>query len=353
VQGRVWIFLAVLAGCTIEQGGSAGVEPLADETFAFVRRVRAGPKHLYLYNVRTATERLLSALDDDGQTGTSGLVRLSLSPDRRQVAFTALFRLQEADRLNPAQGVWTLTVDGQRYQRHSPPLPHPGATCQTNLQCVQPETCNVTRGRCEPSSYRTEILDPAFTPDGGRLYFSMSSLWLQGLSIGGGGGLYSVPVGGGAIQDHPVNADCSFVGEPAPGPDGAALLVNKSVCLQSKAGYYRHAQPPEPGLGTPVLLDTDVIGATSTRPVWRDQGSVYLLAREGLVLLDLRTGEPTFVLSAGAGASLGPFAVSPEGTQMVVCVTDGDGEDLHLLDLTSDAPATQLTHDGSSCHPAW
>jgi hypothetical protein len=55
-------------------GGGAQVAPLGASEFVFVREVRPGTEHILAYDVGTRAERLVSALDDDAQSGrTSGL----------------------------------------------------------------------------------------------------------------------------------------------------------------------------------------------------------------------------------------------------------------------------------------
>jgi Tol biopolymer transport system component len=121
------------------------LQPLSENTLVFKRFVRKDSSggqvfHLYTYDTVSKKETLLSNLDDTGTHGTDPLGHMAISPDRRSIAFAALFRPTQADLdtglIALAEAIWTVSADGQVFKRLTPPFDDGAPRCTADAECV-------------------------------------------------------------------------------------------------------------------------------------------------------------------------------------------------------------------------
>lgn len=73
-----------------------------------------------------------------------------------------------------------------------------------------------------------------------------------------------------------------------------------------------------------------------------------------LMLLDVATGDQLVLLAPSPESYIWSFQMAPDAVRFVVCISQGGGENLLLVDYSGSEPTTRwLTDDGASCHPQW
>jgi len=127
----------------------------------------------------TGAERLLTKLDDDVRRWDV-IDGLSVSADRRWIAFSSkTFRVTSADLAALTGPIYSVSVDGRRFVRLTPPLPPAGSgrTCTVDAQCNGGERCDSVA--CFLGSYSRTLSNPAWSPDGKGVYFALGESWID------------------------------------------------------------------------------------------------------------------------------------------------------------------------------
>lgn len=348
--------------------------PLPASAFVFVRQPRAGVTHLYIHDTATGESRLLSALDDSTDD-----VRAALSPDRKLVAFTGLFRPSTADL---ATGVaqpsaWVVSVDGQRYRRvtDTVPIPDAGFPCTSNDVCfVVGMECNLTSQRCQYPSFRVTLGPPAWSADQQYLWLPFAQAWIGPMTgePQGGSVLARVPVSGGPLELRDAPMGCRQASHSTTHPSRDAVTAIYSICGTGQA--YAHIVELEPATGTErTLVDQMGVEPELMPPAWFPDGSGMLFAASASWDLDGDGSGETFGVGVAAyeaasgrlGLALPPLAdglsyaslsVAPDNTRIAICVrnTAAGTSGLVLLDTSNmTEPVRPLLDDGVSCYASW
>lgn len=350
------------------------VQPLGDNELAYMTYSDGAYDTIRVIDITTGESRELTDLDGEG----FGLTAIAMAPDRRSVAFSAYFRLEQSDwspnRGMPHPGIWRVSADGKGYEMIAPPLPQmdSGTSCTTDSDCAPlGMECNLTFQTCqlEAATYITD--DLAFSPSGDELYFTYGTYWLDGFYLAGGTTLASVPSkygkGGKVPTVHPGESSCTQVSDLAVHPDGGSLLGIQSVCLDwDDEGLFRFGLPE---LGSSRALPTpDGFDLALTTPDWFPDGSGFVFVvyggwdedgdswpdwyADGLVQYDATSDELTLISAMPEGYSILDPSISPDGSKIVMCVSGGGGSDLYLIDLEA-WTQEPLTDHGASCKPSW
>ncbi len=370
--------LAACAGTGSETGPVDWDEipPLSEAEVAYMTYTDGAYDAIRVVDTTTGEDRLLSDLD--GGEGF-GLSSVAMSPDRRSVAFSAYFRLDEADLPSsgglPHPGIWRVGADGEGYEEIAPPLQQMegGSSCSSDADCASlGMECNLAFETCQlpAASYVTDGL--AFDPSGERLWFGYGTYWLDGSYLAGGTTLASVDAsydGESEIPDIHSTAEargCAQVSDPAVDADGSVLAIH-SVCLDwGDEGMFRYEVPgmdarravPTPEGFDLSLTSPDVFpdGSGFVFVVyggWDEDGDGWSdWYADGLVRYDAATEEVSLVSAMPEGYSIKDPSISPDGDQIVMCVTGGGGSDLYLVDLEA-WTQEPLTEHGASCKPSW
>lgn len=363
--------------------------PLPKGTLLFKRVVRSHVEHIYAYDTVANQERLITKLDDTGTTGTGTEVYgLALSPDRRWIAFVALFRPSQADYNTglSTSAVWVVSVDGQTFRRVSATVPNPYSStpCTTDTNCAKLPNmyCQGIVKHCQPYNYHLEVLNPSWSPDGKTIYvaFGQYAMTSRNGRLTGGTSIASVPFAGGSFKLYSASAsNCGVVANPAISPQGNALLAVQSLCSGSGfEGLTRWSAPPSGGPKPLVavtamgpIYDIDL----NSNPIWLSDGEGVFLAEVGYqqgstsvrgnALLSIQVGTqqvPVNQISVQIAPltgsyKLAAFAVSPDETKVAVEVAYTSGSrtysDIYLVEQSTQNTWKRLTTTGNSVRPAW
>jgi Tol biopolymer transport system component len=349
-----------------QQTPSQAIQPLANTAFVYIRYVRSGGiGHLYTYDLATKRSQLISQLDDDGQRGTTLTRHVDLSPDRRWVAFSAVFRPSGGDQEFLTEALWVVSVDGKHFRRVTEPLSDPHKIkCNTDADCVSPSECNLQKKVCIPRNFTTHISGPQWTYDGQTLFTAVHQNWMSGTQLEGGSSLASVPSSGGVLQIHPNTSGCAFVSMPSPHPKQGKLAAIHSLCRGgSRNGLYAYNIPPNQ---FSAFFEAN-IGIKSTRPVWNPLDDIIYFMGDaqwdtnvsGIALggYNFSTKQIGYLIPPlPQHQTFGSFDVSPDAKYMAVCIFDSQKvrNSIYLLDSTNQQnPWYELLTEGDNCHPSW
>jgi Tol biopolymer transport system component len=350
------------------------VEPLGEHELAYMTYSDGAYDTLRIVDVRTGESRELA--DIEGAGDGFGLTALAMAPDRRSVAFSAYFRLEESgwqpDRGMPHPGIWRVDASGEDFQMIAPPLPQmEGSACDIDADCAPlGMECNQLLGTCqlEAATYITD--DLAFSADGEELWFTYGTYWLDGYYLAGGTTLASVDAdyGESSVPEvHAKDTSCTQISDLAMHPDGDSMLALQSVCLDGgDEGVFRYDLP---GLDARRAVPTpEGFDITLTTPDWFPDGSGFVFVvyggwdedgdgwsdwyADGLVQYDVDSDEVSLISAMPEGYSILDPSISPDGTQIAMCVSGGGGSDLYLVDLEA-WTQEPLTEHGASCKPSW
>jgi Tol biopolymer transport system component len=350
------------------------VEPLSEDEVAYMTYRDGEYDTLRIVDVQTGESRELADIEGSGEG--FGLTALAMAPDRRSVAFSAYFRMEESDwqpgHGMPHPGIWRVDPRGQDFQMIVPPLPQTeGSACDTDADCAPlGMECNQLLGTCqlEAATYLTD--DLAFAPDGETLWFTYGTYWLDGYSLAGGTTLASVSSRNGesaAPEVQPTESACTQISDLAVHPDGDSVLALQSVCLDGRdEGVFRYDLP---GLDAHRAVPTpEGFDITLTTPDWFPDGHGFVFVvyggwdgdgdggidwyADGLVQYDAQKDEVSLVSAMPEGYSILDPSISPSGDKIAMCVSGGGGSDLYLVDLQA-WTQEPLTEHGASCKPSW
>ena len=361
-------------------GGSSGpvdwadATPFTDDELLYLTYTDGDYDTIRVLDTVTGETRLLSDLDGGEGFGMSAV---AMAPDRRSAAFSAYFRLEEAD-ISPSgglphPGIWRVDSSGEQYEMIAPPLQQSesGTSCSSDAECAPlGMECNLVFQTCqlEAASYLTD--DLTFSPDGEELWLTYGTYWLDGYYLSGGSTLASVPSVYGqepAVPEiHLSDSSCAQTSDLAMNPDGSALLGVRSVCLSGRdEGVFEFAVP---GLDERRAVPTpDGFDIALTNPDWFPDGHGFVFVvyggwdeegdgvvdwySDGLVQYDLETEEVSLISAMPEGFSIKDPTIAPDGNRIAMCVT-GAGSDLYIVDLEA-WEQFPVTEEGASCKPSW
>jgi hypothetical protein len=209
------------------------------------------------------------------------------------------------------------------------------------------------------------VANLAYTYDGADIYFDYSS------STSGGGTLARVADSGG-LPELLLDASgtCSFHAVPAPGPSGTQLLSVRTGCIDLElGGIILHDLPPT-NVGQVAIAEGDIYEFPSVAPQWSADGTAVIfemgtridLDQDGfydgqgdtLQLWDTQSGATYELIPPAIGQRIYGFAISPDESELVMCMGTAAGQDLVLVDVTADTLSfVPLTNDGKSCSVVW
>jgi hypothetical protein len=169
-------------------GSGQAAASLKESELVFEHRVARGTRpgdhaaHLYAVDVTTATERLVTNLDDDGQK-IGGLFGVAVSPDRRRIAFgSKTFRATADDsKFGFSSGmIWTVSANGSDFQRLTPPYDsqvRDAGPCTRDADCAELYTCQETR--CVRATFSMAFTAPVFAADSKQVFFREGWSWFD------------------------------------------------------------------------------------------------------------------------------------------------------------------------------
>ena len=328
--------------------GAAGALPAT--TFLFVSRIADDRDVLVAYDRASGETRVVTDLRGDGSEGWK-IDGYAISPDRTRIALTSLYgpTKDDVDTKLATNRIWTLAPDGSDFRRLTPVFENTGG------------------GR---TNFTIEIQGPIFSKSGANIFFGYGEYWWEGTNLRGGSGIWSVNAAGGELPTVFKNpSPCSLV-DPSVDPSTGKVAILHSVCIpgQGQDGIYLHA---EDGSGEPELLlarDYNSMDIVLETPRWAADGSgfVFIAASQvpdgnttrmarGLYVFDMaeRKAIP-IVIPEDPDARVIDGTAAPDVSALVYCLQQGEATNLHLIDLSVDPPTdTQITNDGTSCHPVW
>ena len=366
--------IAAACGDDGDDGEPSDSATLPRTAFVYVKFVRSSVGHIYSHDLATGKSTLITKLDDDGTTGTAS-PQIAMSPDRRWIAFRALFRPNDKDKADglAKPSIWKVSVDGKHFARVTDPLPNPNnITCTTDAQCVKPMTCILSLKRCAPKHFTIGLSAPTWSADNKTIWTALSQTWTSGSSIAGGAVLASVPATGGALQTYyQGNTGCALTIYPAAHPKEGSIAAIHSVCSGGVPGLYKYGMPPT---AKPArMFSSSTVGVEQGPVAWMPDGSVIYFSASamwdldndgtaetqgsgivGLQIKDSKLGGLLPPLKTGSLYS--GIAIAPSGTQMAACIFDSNAQTykIYLLDSSNTkTPFSELITDGKSCNPSW
>lgn len=282
----------------------------------------------------TGDQRVVTTLAEGSVAGWP-VDGIGVSADRTRLVIATLYGAtqEDIDTGLATNILWSLDVEGGDFRRLTPPFEN---------------------SRPDVSSWRIDVRDPAFSPDGQFVVFDYG----EGDFQEGYVAPWVVSAAGDSLPSLlETDFDCSVNGNGRFNPATGDLLLAHVVCLpEVDSGYYLY---PSNG-GAPDYIVNEVGGDLSTEPpAFSHDGAVLAYtarsyADEVQSLYAYILGERTVVpLVLGAeGIDIVNASIAPDDLHLVYCVRQGDAYDLRLLDLTTEpATDTALTDDGVSCDP--
>lgn len=334
-------------------GVDAGQAPvLPANTLLYLRHTpgsngAAGTDAIIARDLGTGSERVVTDLTGDGSTGWD-VWGLSLSPDRRRIAFASLYGRTAEDTADgfSIRAIWTVATDGTDFRRLTPP---------TNTAD--------SVGKTDPNY---DISYPEWTADGSKVLYDFGEYWWENQQFRGGTFPWIVSAAGGASSEFQTPTVCSVL-YPARNPATGEFLLIHSVCIPGESdgdGLYLY---PAAGSLTPTQLVASAhvdgnVDVSLVKPAWWPDGSAILFVGGmvetnwawSLLAYDLTQRSLILIATPPDGSSIYGVAVAPDASKLVYCLRQDDtgAEDLHLMDLTQNPVTdTAITHDGRSCDP--
>jgi Tol biopolymer transport system component len=334
-----------------------------------------GNGQIYSFDTSTNKRARIHALMSFGNVPTAS-PSIALSPDRKWIAMTGLFRPSEKEMKQgkAVRSLWKISVDGKQTIRLSDPIPLlNGRACQNDSQCSDlGQVCNVGLGQCTKRNYTLGLSSPEWSNDGKTVYVVFSQHW-SGASgrLEGGATLATVPANGGTMNLRNVVAGCQQITHPSFHPKDNSLVAYHSVCSSGLSGFHLY----DGGLskdGTKLIKDPNVNDQMG-KVAWMPDGSGFFflastnwdtnndgktdLQGTGLVFYHSKDGKMEGAIPPlNQGLSFGQYAVSPNSDAFVLCVQNNQKStfDLYWFSLgQKKSDSKQLTTDGKSCAPSW
>ena len=314
---------------------------LSEDVLLFVRATDSSSDTLWAYDVASDAAEPLPVFDD----GTE-IRAIAIHPTRTSIAVASDF---ESIDYQASETIHSIAIDADG-----------SFTAPGVLMPPFPAPIGVSTG------YRQQISDMQWHPDGSALWFNHS--FMVDISTPGGGGLGWVDGDGGEGELF-VDAlgDCTVNTGPAPRPDGAVVLAVQAVCIDgTHEGVVAFDVPPA---GAPDVV-VPAPDAVFDNPEWIPDGSGVVFGAtidydgdgdgtaeqrgDALLLLDVATGAQHVLLAPTPESYLWSFAMAPDALRFAVCISQGGGQNLLLVDYSGEEPTTRwLTDDGVSCDPEW
>jgi hypothetical protein len=383
------------AGTGGTQGGSTGatsgtsgkpesITPLPKSTLiflkAFARPASTFAYHFYSYDLESRQERLITELDDNGKDGFSISGQLSISPDRKWIAFGSRdFRKTPEDGLLIKRGgiLWAVSVDGRQFRRLTPPIKEPlheAGYCGTSGSvCGYGETCSA--GRCIRPQLTVQYLSPVWAADGQTVYFEEQHSWVCGTLNSPRACIFALI---GSVRDnqitHAKSADSCISDAPvALNPAQGILLVQRHACPKTEMSGLHEWSPDSLTEKRQILAYTDAsnshLNGQTNASTWLPDGSSILAAVQRgpktppsrdylteLVQISASGEVKTLFKPAAETQDVEDVTVSSTG-QVVLQISQTTGDQkssqLYSFDLASSSLGPQLTQSGDNRSPAF
>ena len=295
----------------------------------------------------------------------------SISPDRRSLTFTAIFRVEPGDIVGgtAAQAVWVVGVDGQGFRRLTPPLRNTdtGEACTSNADCQAPTFCGPAQV-CRLGISVSDVDDPVWTVDASQVLFNIGKFTTVNGDLTGGTYPWIVSAAGGFPTPTLAVQGCTIVSAVSPDPMGTGFVANHQVCLPgTEPGLYLHAFAG----GDPTKLvtkTTSSVDPVQEPPWWLEDGSGFVFAGTGMLpvggqvtyatggyAFDMTTKSVSPIIAPPTtDAIVSSIAIARDGKFLAYCLTSGGASDIVVVDLRP-KPATTFmaTTDGKSCFPSF
>jgi WD40 repeat protein len=322
-------------------GGSPSTDPRVPGTgFIFQRLVPDGTStsaHIYMFDLATQQETLITNLDQQSGQPGADLTGLSVSPDRTRIAFTSSnFRptAVEIDNKLKLGSLWTATVDGKNFRRMTsqyPPTYNIGTMCGVGVPCPSGETCRTDR--CVRKDLSVSYRHPLWAPDGKSLFFQDFQMWFSGTdTVHQFAYVGTVSDAGETTLKLP--GICSRVAPLAVLPGSNDLLVARSGCREAKPGLVTFSQTPL-GERAVVVPESLQLSMTTTTAALLPDGSAVLFTAEGptpkagssshrsvVQRWEIATGTSKHLYESPTDQDdIGEITVTPNGTVVVEVTT--------------------------------
>jgi Tol biopolymer transport system component len=363
--GSALLFFAAHSGCSCDSPtDSRGIKPLSENAFVFLRSdIGDKIKRLCVYDLKHQKVRSVTDFD-----GANVLSDISLSPDRRWVAFSALgFRLKKSDQRAAVINLhlWKVSVDGKHFVQLSQTSIPPDGNCPDFVNSYGPheQTCYRQRGA------------PCFSPDGEQVYYSlfysediigtircntdadcpgMSECYHRmrcaGIRTRGGSRLFRMPVRGGADEGLPLKSPCMFSSNPIFSHAGDRMLFTQSICSGSNQGVHVMKAPFDRQTSR-RLVEDDVDGKTV---VWRPDDSGFLY-QSGQKIKEYNFAyKSTAMRFQYRRGTIQGFSPNADHSAMVIALQASDKKvaSLYLMDMDT-AKLKLLTRGHHDTWPCW
>ncbi len=311
-------------------------DPLTPTTFVFERKVGDGNDHVVAMDYVSGEERIITTLAEGTVAGWN-VDGISVSPDRTRLVLASRYGATAAD---VATGLatnilWDIDVNGGDFRRLTPVF-----------ESTQPGN----------TSWRIDVRDPEFSPDGQFIVFDYG----EGDFEGGYVAPWVVAADGNSLPFLlETDFDCSVNNNATFNPVTGDLLLAHVVCLpEEDGGYYLY---PEAGGAPDYLINEDGWSLSSEPPSFSSDGSVFLFTAttyedniQSLYAYVLGNREVLPIVSGTEDIDIVNASFAPDNEHIVYCVRQGDLYDLRVLDLGADPPTdVALTDDGVSCDPVF
>ena len=327
------------------------IQPLPVTTFAFYREGKLPDGklifHLWVRDVVTGAERLVSRLDDQltGLRTTAG-DRISISPDRRWIALSVAMGYEKEDLhlLGRTRMIWKVSVDGKQLVRVSGPITDWRAPCTPTLpessnECSENMFCDRNSSKCTFDFWSESYEHPVWSPDGDTIFAhkgvtACDNVGCQKLNafhsplvvVNYAFSFANQPLSPGRRIPMPAGSPCS-TSRPVLSPDGAKLAVQHSRCFARDSAGVLVA-------GSDGANPMEFPGRPCVHMQWRADGqAIYCAQDNNLFLLTLADRQVTPVLALGKTVRLDNFSFSTDGRWMVAELIDGTTGHLYLADL--------------------
>jgi hypothetical protein len=336
--------------------------------------------HIYALDVTTRAERLLTNLDDD-DTKTGIVYGLSVSPDRRKIAFgSKTFRTTPDDnKFGFSSGIlWTVSANGREFQRITPSYDsqiRDAGSCTRDADCAELYSCQMSR--CVRASFSMSFGSPVFAADGSRIFFREAWSWIdeRGGTINAVLAQSWLRIADGARPVDSGLPSCKAQQPLARHPVSGSLLVFRATCAGPTTDPSWFTEWTEGGTHRPLHRDdTGRIPITpESQPfaAWLPDGSGFYYislgernatgnprsSKQGLSLWTSGASTANSIYPPGTnGGDVDGVTVLGTGAVVVELARlegGSDRHDLYLVDPATGQAAMKLTDSGNNHDPAW
>jgi hypothetical protein len=307
---------------------------------------------IWAYDIDAGTERLIT--DFDGKLPATALTGpITLSPDRRWVAFSGHFKPAAFIYEAFVRLIWKVSVDGKTFVRLTPAT-DPRPSCSAAMPCTgfAQKTCE--QGRCMPHGWIYAHEDPAWSPDSSVVLFTITEIYCYqfgctsfGLPLGMTRGAISLA----AFMDDRADSEIKVLARAADFDKcdtfGARLSRDgKQLAISYECGGAMSLLVSAADGSDPVSFDFGKLGDAE----WAADGkTMYVSTLDGSTVsrLDLDSAKTTVVLSnADPKESVENFRISEDGRKLIFSSRNSETSAVNLLMLDlSSGDVRKLTSD--------